>query len=184
MKYNENISVKKAIEIGIEAGLKKALEEIEKEKIKKKKQRYDRRLRNTDLLLKNYNNFVAHCENAIYTRKQLLENNAIDILDECEDLDYETYVKAIMRTKERTAIIVNHIKNVLEFYKFQAEKSREPERIRRVKVIKAIYFDKKKYEEIAEEMSLSVRTVKRDKKTAIAEISTLVFGIDGLKFDI
>lgn len=183
-KDSKVITTEEAIQIGVQAGVQKALEQIEKLKADKKKSRHHRRLRNTDLLLKNYNNFVSHCNNAIYTRKQLVENDIIDILDEVEELDQETHVKAIMRTKERTAIIVNHIKNVLGFYEYQAEKSGEPERARRANVVIGIYISNKKYEVLAEELSCSTKTIKRDKRTAIAELSTLIFGIDGLKFDL
>lgn len=178
----ETMPIEKIIEIGVQVGVREALERIKREKDQKAKSRYDRRLRNTDLLLRNYKNFVAHCKNAVYTKKQIQGQNAVDILDECEGMDEETYVQAVQRTKERTAIIINHVKLVMAFYKFSTERGNDQE-YRKYKVINGIYFEGKTYKDLAEELYCSTKTIERDRNAAIAELSTLIFGVDGLKLE-
>lgn len=175
------ISIDKIIQIGVQAGVREALDRINKEKEEKRKSRFDRRLRNTDLLLKNYNKFVAHCNTALYTSKQLKQANAIDILDEVEDDEDEVYVRSIMRTRERTYLIVNHIKRILGYYKYITKS--EPEKERKYRVIVGLYIDKKTYNQMAEELYCSTKTIERDRKEAIEELSVLIFGVDGLKLD-
>ncbi|EPR07664.1 hypothetical protein L323_19800 [Ruminiclostridium papyrosolvens C7] len=174
-------SIDKIIQIGVQAGVREALDRISKEKEEKRKSRFDRRLRNTDLLLKNYNKFVAHCNTALYTSKQLKQANAIDILDEVEDDEDEVYVRSIMRTRERTFLIVNHIKRILGYYKYITKS--EPEKERKYRVLVGLYIDKKTYSQMAEELYCSTKTIERDRKEAIEELSVLIFGVDGLKLD-
>lgn len=164
-----------------EAG-EEAARNILKDQEKRRIKRHDRRLRNTALLLKNYKNFVAHCNNAVFTSKQLKIYNAIDILDECDDLeDDEVYVKSIMKTKERTTIILNHINKILGYYKYTAKK--EPEKERIYKVIKGIYVDKKTYQGLSEELNCSTKTIERDRKEGVSDLSILIFGIDGVRLE-
>ncbi len=176
-----DISLEKIIEIGVQAGVREAMDRLGREKEERRKGRHDRRLRNTDLLLKNYKTFIAHCKTAIYTSKQLAENNAIDILDEIEDSDDEVYIQSIMRTKERTAIIVKHIKRILEYYRYLSRKDSELER--KCNVVFGIYIEKKTYRQMAEELYCSTKTIDRDRREAIEELSVLIFGVDGLKLD-
>jgi hypothetical protein len=177
-----DISLEKIIEIGVQAGVREALDRLGREKEERRKGRYDRRLRNTDLLLKNYKTFIAHCKTAVYTSKQLVGNNAVDILDEIEDSDDEVYIQSIMRTKERTAIIVKHIKRVLEYYRYISKKDSELER--RCNVVFGIYIDRKTYRQLAEELYCSTKTIERDRKESIEELSVLIFGVDGLKLEV
>ena len=58
-----------------------AVKQIEKEKQDKIRNRYDRRLRNTEMLLRNYNNFKEHADKAIY--------EDIEKEDVKEDMDYD-----------------------------------------------------------------------------------------------
>lgn len=167
--------------------VKQVLDEQDKQKYERAKRKRDRRLRNTDLLLRNYDNLITHIEYAVEDEKKLEEDteelledidNEIEI--ESED-EYEgIYIGAIKRTKTRTRIIVNHIEAALEFYK-QKSKNDEVSR-RRYNVIYKYYCEKKKIPQIAEELRLSEKTIGRDKKRAVEELSVLFFGIDGVKF--
>lgn len=78
------IATARGIEKGIEVGVRAAMDYITEEKEKARKSRYDRRLHNTRLLLKNYRSFKKHAEGAIYNAKQVKES-AIDILDGLDD---------------------------------------------------------------------------------------------------
>ena len=181
------VLIDRAIELGIKAGIKEALSRIEKAKQEKIKSRHDRRLRNTKLLLRNYNNFKMHCKNAIYTSKQVEEMHIEDILDECDDIDDEgLYVNSIKRTHDRTYIIVKHINRMLQFYRYSAERDNDENAIRRFKAIEMFYISNKKmtYEEIAEAFFVSEKTISRDIKKAIEELSVLIFGADGIKLEV
>lgn len=180
------ISLEKAIEIGIQAGVKEALERIEKANMERVTFRHDRRLRNTKLLLRNYNSFRLHCKNAIYTAKQLEDKHAIDILDEINNIEDESlYINSIKKTHDRTYIMVKHINRMLQIYKYSAERSKDENAIRGYKAIELFYLDKEKKsnDEIAKILGVSERTVFRDIKQAIEELSSLIFGIDGIRLE-
>jgi predicted DNA-binding transcriptional regulator YafY len=181
-----SVSIDKAIELGVQAGVKEALDRIEKANEERIKHRHDRRLRNTKLLLRNYNNFKLHCRNALYTSKQLNDMHAIDILDEVDTIDDETlYVNSIQKTHDRTYIIVKHINRMLLLYEYSAIKSKDENAIRGYKAIKLFYLslEKKSDDDIATELDVSKRTFYRDIKQAVEELSSLIFGIDGIKLE-
>lgn len=184
---NSVMSEEKAIQIGIQAGLKIALETIDKIKTEKMKARFDRRLRNTKLLLQNYRNLMQHCEDAIYE----IQNDPYEILDQIDDQEDDLYIESIKRTKDRTSIILNHINKMMDVYRLMAEKSNKQEELRRYKIIKAMYIDihtdgnneifEKNVEDIAEEHCINVRTLYRDRNLGMKQLSILLFGIDSLK---
>lgn len=162
---------------------------IEYDKVKKDtyKIRYDKRLRNTNLLLRNYRNFKIYCENAIYEELEKIKEqenlNIIEILDKMYDIDDDaTIVQSILKAKERTLIIIKHIDNCIKFYRYKAENSNNIELKRRVEVIERLYINDKilTFEEIAKELYISTKTVNRDRKRAIEELAPLIFGVDGI----
>jgi len=178
------IATARGIEKGIEVGVRAAMDYITEEKEKARKSRYDRRLHNTRLLLKNYRSFKKHAEGAIYNAKQVKES-AIDILDGLDDamLGNGNYVEGIKKSQQRTIIILHHIEEMLRFYKISAEQSGKAEETRRYRTIMAMYIDDEKLtaQEIAEKENVEARTVYKDITAAIKPISALIFGIDSLK---
>ena len=80
-KTIDELEIEDVIKLGINAGIN-YIKQQEELKIGKRK---DRRLRNTKLLLRNYRMLSAHCTSAIYDAKQVVDENAIDILDLMED---------------------------------------------------------------------------------------------------
>lgn len=182
-----DISIDRAMQIGIEAGIRIALERIQKEKEDRIKHRYDKRLRNTKLLLRNLNNFKAHCENAVYTSGQLRRENALDLLDEYEDIDDDIlYISSIKKTQTRTLIIIQHIERMLKFYKCIAENSNDENTLRRYKAINLFFLSDEKmtYDDIAEELNVSERTIFRDINRGVEELSSLIFGVDGIRLEV
>ncbi len=143
-------------------------------------------LRNTEILLKNYHSFKDHIENAIFTKEQLEDNDVSELIDdlynklESDDLDESTYIQSILRTKQRTQIILEHIQNAINFYESQSVNWPE-EKQRKLKVLKEIYINGKRPDEVAADLNYSVKTIFRDKKEAIRDLSTLLFGIDGVR---
>ncbi|MCC8136203.1 MAG: hypothetical protein LIO40_05995 [Ruminococcus sp.] len=180
------IATARGIEKGIEVGIKAAMDYIAEERERVRKSRYDRRLHNTRLLLKNYRQFRRHAKGAIYNARQVREN-AIDILDGLDDVMFDngSYVEGIKSSQQRTIIILHHIEEMLRFYKISCEQSGKPEEMRRYRTIMAMYIDdeKKTAREIAEMENVEDRTVYKDITAAIKPISALIFGIDSLKID-
>ncbi len=172
------------IRIAAEAGAKAALETLEKEKRKAQKSRYDSRLRNTRLLLRNYRMFKEHVDNAVFEAEQL-DENAIDILDLMWDYSGSSdfYVESIKKSVARTAIIVKHITEMLALYEAFCFRSPRPEDSRRYRVIEATYIDEAPMtvKQIADRESIDDRTVYRDIDAAVEKLSAIIFGIDGLK---
>ena len=174
-----------ALQHGIEAGLKSALEYMEKERKEQRKGRYDRRLRNTRLLLKNYRTFKDHVAGAVFNTKQIREN-AIDILDGLDDTyfsDDSLYIESIKKSQQRTMIILKHIDQMLRYYQIDSERSDKEEEMRRYRIIMATYIDdeRRSAEEIAYLENVEKRTVYKDITAAIKPLSALIFGIDSLK---
>lgn len=181
--------IEKMIESGVNEGIQKGLKQYDNMQKNKTKFRYDKRLRNTRLLLKNYRSFVEHCDNAKYLvenpiKKEIEKDNLkVQLFDDFYNLQDDAYIVAsILKSKEKTRIILDHINLCLDFFQAKAIKTNNQEMIRRYNVISDLYINETSmtYEEIAEIEHISQKTVNRDRKKAIEELSVLIFGIDGL----
>ena len=176
-----NITVDKAIQIGVQAGVREALDRIKLDKAEKCKYNKDRRLRNTELLLRNYTSLMEHYRRAVYTTEKVEDIDVNNLLDELEDKEEEIYIDAIYKTRARTRIMIDHIDSVFGYYEYKARRNNDINAIRRFEVIKLLYFENKKYHEVSLKLNCSTKTINRDRKLAIEELSTLFFGVDGLK---
>ena len=181
--------IEKMIESGVNEGIQKGLKQYDNMQKNKTKFRYDKRLRNTRLILKNYRSFVEHCDNAKYLvenpiKKEIEKDNLkVQLFDDFYNLQDDAYIVAsILKSKEKTRIILDHINLCLDFFQAKAIKTNNQEMIRRYNVISDLYINETPmtYEEIAEIEHISQKTVNRDRKKAIEELSVLIFGIDGL----
>ncbi len=174
------------IRIAAETGARTALETLEKEKKKVKKSRYDRRLRNTKLLLRNYRMFKEHTKNAVFETSDL-DENAIDILDMIYEYsgNDDLYVESIKRSVTRTSIILTHVRDMLRLYEAYCMNSPKPEDQRRYRVIEALYISDNPMtiKEVAKQECIDERTVYKDIDAACEKLSALIFGIDGMKND-
>ena len=183
MEEQKNITYEDAVKIGIREGIKY----IKDQEYYKTKKRYDRRLRNTRLLLKHYRKLKAHNKIADSSTNKIYEENAIDVLDDIEAIDdEEQYIQSLSRTKIRTLIIVGHINKSMEYYNSIC-KNQGKINERRYNIIKYIYVDPLEddaaptYEETSEHFGINVKTVGRDVRVAIEDLSALFFGVDGIK---
>lgn len=179
----ENLTYEEAVKIGVREGIKY----IKEQEYYKTTKRYDRRLRNTRLLLKHYRDLKVHDRLADSSSDKIYEENVIDILDDVEAIDDdEQYVQAISRTKKRTAVIIDHMNRALKYYETIC-KNEGPLNERRYKIIRYMYIDPTEndtiptYEEVSGKFNITIKTVGRDVKSAIEDLSILFFGIDGLK---
>lgn len=175
----ENLGILK--DIVLEA-TENAVKTIEMQRNEKVKNKYDRRLRNTETLLKNYNNFKEHIENSIYAASQIEDEHIQEEMDYDDEID-DRFVNSILKSKERTKIMVAHIDNCLKYYNLKCLASDREDIQRRIQVIQMLYTNKETmtYEEISEELNCSTKTVNNTKKAAVKELSALFFGIDGVK---
>lgn len=173
-----------AVQRGTEAGIKAAMDYLAEEKKQLKKGRYDRRLRNTRLLLKNYRSFRNYAKNAVYKASQLKEN-AVDILDGLDEYSFDDslYIESIKKSQQRTLIILNHIDEMLRYYKIDCEQSGKDEELRRYRIIVAYYINeqRKSAEQIAEDEHIERRTLYKDINIALKPLAALIFGIDSMK---
>lgn len=144
------------------------------------KSRHDRRLRNTKLLLENYNLLQDHCKNAVYDKEQIINLRAVDALDSFDACDNEAYIESIKKSTVRTKIILTHIDEMLELYKFYCEKSNRREDARRYRVLKAVYFEERRIQDVTDAEKIDERTYYRDLRVSREKLSALIFGIDGL----
>jgi len=154
-----------------------ALEFYKKEQERQNRLKKDRRLRNTKLLLRNYRKFKIHCDNNIHELEELKDPDSFEYLD-VDDLTIE----AIIKNKERTAAMVRYIDHMINIYRFLSEKSK-PEELRRFKIIHDLYIadDEKTVEELSECHKINKRSIYRDINKACEALSSLLFGIDGMR---
>ena len=142
-----------------------------------------RRLHNTRLLLRNYVMMKENCEEAVYRRTAAKSD--FDFFQELmsdRDRSDEMIIASIRESSERTALILSHIDKMIAVYKDYCSRSGDRER-RQYKVMKSIYMlkSKKTVRELAEEYSVTDRTIQKDREIAEERLSVLFFGIDGLR---
>ena len=176
-----------AIQKGVAAGVQAAADRLEEERRRERKGRYDRRLHNTRLLLKNYRALKHHALGAVYTGSKVNEirENAVDILDSLDDerIDDRLYIDSIKRSQQRTEIIIEHIDEMLRYWKIDCEQSGKEEALRRYRIIYDTYIGDGQVtaEELAQREHIEKRTVYKDIKAAMRPLSALIFGIDGIR---
>lgn len=186
--------IQKSVSVGIEEGVVKAVKKVEEMRDEKRQKQFDTRKYNTELLLKNYRNFKKHISNSVYSSEkvQKLEKEREEYkIDFDEPMD-DTYIKSILKSKLTTSLLLEQIDVFLNYYKIKCLNSRREEIRRRGRVIDLLYIAEKDeegnefekrltFEEIADIMHTSTKTINRDRKEAIKELSVLFFGIEGLK---
>lgn len=163
------------------AGAKVASDTMMVAQRKNEKERIDRRLHNTELLLRNYRTLKASCENAVYESK---DGEVSEMLEDIMAMKSDKVIVESIRTSaKRTALMVQHIDKMLDVYRIYCSKISDRDK-RRYKIIKALYISKTpmKIDEISKKYSVSKVTVYEDIKIAKERLSSLFFGIDGLKF--
>jgi hypothetical protein len=171
--------LEKAADVGARAGIDKYVEELKTSQRK----RTDRRLHNTKLLLRNYRMLEAHAENSVFGRTQMKET-AADILESMMNMyNDELVVESIRNSVTRTAIIVSHIRTMLDIYEVCCERSSNELDRRRYDIVYGLYIAEEKVlrKELAEKWSVSTDTTYSDEKIAIERLSALIFGVDGLQ---
>lgn len=178
--------IEQLINSAVEKGIEKGIERARNEERLREKITYDTRIKNTRLLLKNYRNFVKACKQATFTEKELETATVEEVLDKlfCQSYDEVTVVQSILTSKKRTEIILTHIERIINFYIFEAEQSKNDEKIRKAHILNDLYVEgkyKPKINAMSEKYHISERQIRRDANSAIEEIAVLMFGIDGIR---
>lgn len=149
------------------------------------KAKFDKRYKNTKLLLEHYRDFSDYGERAIYRIYEELDEDIVDIIELMEGRrsDSDGRIESIERGVMRTKVIMNHVNTMLEVYRKSCEQSPYNEEKRRWRVIEGLYLNKvpKSVQEIAEEEFVNERTVYKDIKAACKRLTALIFGIDGFE---
>lgn len=185
-KHDIGEDILRIIEKSVESGISEGMSRIEKQQEDRKRNIYDTRRYNTELLLKNYRNFKMHIDNSVYSSskvEKLMEEKKKFEIQFDKPMD-ETYIKSIIKSKTITAMLLEQIDTFLDYYTLKCLSSKREEERRKAKVIKLLYLDNKRrwtFEEVSDELHISTKTVNRDRKTAIKELSALFFGIEGIK---
>lgn len=179
MTKTESELIEKVSKISAKTAVEAALDFMEKEKQRQEAEKRDRRLRNTKLLLRNYRNLKKHCESIPEDLKTF--DNMI-ILDEFGTSELE--VESIKRSKQRTWLMVKFTERMLSVYEKLCKESNREEDLRRYQTIYHLYVsdEKQTAREVAECHNVDERTVYRDVDEACKALSSLIFGIDSLKF--
>ena len=178
--------IEKLVAEGVSKGVRQGIEQYKNEEKLKEKITYDIKIKNTRLLLKNYRRFEKACIQAVVTEKDLESATVDEILDKlyCTTYDEVTVVQSILTSKKRTEIIMSHIKKIINFYIFEAEQSKNDEKIRKAHILNDLYVEgkyKPKINAMSEKYHISERQIRRDANSAIEEIAVLMFGIDGIR---
>lgn len=171
---------KKQLETITAVATQTALEFFEKQKQEEEKKKYDRRLRNVKLLLRNYRSFRRHCEDVQLDVAELKRKLDLDEVD-----TDEFKIMSIMKNKERTLAMVNYIDQALKVYKAMADTSSEEQELIRYKIVYDLYIseNKKTIKDVAECQNVIERTVYREVDRVCKTLAVLMFGIDGIRFN-
>ena len=136
----------------------------------------DTRLRNTRLLLQNYNYFKAHADKSIYSSDQL---ESIDELGCIDDYKPHMLIQAIKKSSYKTYLILAHIDKMLKVYEIYANMGSEKSK-REYKVMIKYFLQGIKTSDIAHEFEVDDRTIQRDITDSVNHFSGFVFGFDSI----
>jgi len=157
-----------------------AIDAYRKEADKRRKAAFDKRLHNTKILMEKYRGFVIHSQSAVHEASQVEDDldfeNLLELMSNGDAKGLS--VESVRESTARTSIMVHHIDKMIGYYEYCCKQSKKPEDARRLRVIKALYIDedKKTPEELAEQEFVDVRTIYRDQKAALQQLSALIFG--------
>lgn len=152
----------------------------EEQKKQEIKARMDERTGNVRLLLQNYRKFKSYAQNAITNIKEA-KTVLADMMYEVSTLDNELKIESIIRTKERTLVMIAHIEKMMSIYKAWCYSCGEENAERRCNIVFDKYIVdctvKPSAERLAEKYSVERTTVFNDLNRAYEELGPIMFGI-------
>lgn len=164
---------KHQLQIISEAAAQEAIRAYEKNKVKMKKEQHDWKLRNTELLLKNYRKLKDHCSE-IDSEIEEFEGTIFEL--------QELTLESLMQYRYKTAKMLRHVDRMLIAYEWDCGHGSIEEE-RRYRILKNRYLaeDRRTVKELCEDLSVEQATIYRDTKRAIKDIAILLFGFDALE---
>ena len=161
------------------------IEKYKEEVERAKKTKFDKRLRNTKLLLRNFRELSQHSDSAIYEAAQVQDESLAEILEMMSGNfsgDNELYIDSIKKSSARTGIIIEHVREMMMLYESYCDRSQKPEDKRRYRTVNSLYIDEtpKNVQQIAREEAIDERTVYKDVDAACEKLSALIFGVEWL----
>ena len=173
------LTEKEIVKIAAEQAVKVTLETLKTQKKKERQERRDWRLRNTKLLLEHLQEFKDHADKSIFDVRKVLESSQEDIAAYTQQISEkrDVYVESVMLSAGRTATLIEDTERMLKLYRQECEQGSQ-EKQRRYRVLIACTIQKKSYQQIIDEESISKSTVFRDIDMAIEELSAMIFGAD------
>ncbi len=135
-------------------------------------QKTDKRLHNTRLLMRNYNNLKEHI-NSKDDKVEIIVNidNEVDFKS-----DY-VWLESVVRSKTRTVKMMKYVDDKL---KYLEKKYKEKQEYEKYNAFYLFYIDEMTNEDIQEKLSCGKNTVKRWRDSIINELSVLLWGIDAI----
>jgi hypothetical protein len=130
-------------------------------------------------LLKKYDVLMEHCNNAKFTPEDI--EIEIDRRVYAEMDEDDIYIKSILKTKTRTQIMINMIKNSISSLKKELDKK---DQMYKYDAIEYINFKGMTFDEAAIELNYNRETVRRWKNEIVRDLSVYLYGADGLDMDI
>ena len=89
----------------------------------------------------------------------------------------KTQINSIIKSKNKTNIILKHINTFLQYYEYKCNLSSREDVQRRYKVINYLYLSEEKMtqENLADFLHCNTKTIRNTKNIAIKELSALFF---------
>ncbi len=131
---------------------------------------------NTKKLLRDYKRLKAHAENAITDTSRSKPSDLKLVLAEVFDKRGYVKVEAIMTSKERTEVMLNHVDRMLEVY----EKECKEEASIKYELLKDFYIDRKKESEILNTRPVGKTSLYEKLREGIDDMTLLLWGLSGL----
>lgn len=167
-----------------QVGAKTAIDKVDSERNAEKLRVMDKRLHNTDMLLRNYQMFKLNLKESISSISEAQDD--YDVQEILSLMDSRTSgditVESIAKSKAKTAVIIDHIDTMLEIYKAFCDKSDDDLDYRRYSILMDRYINDPSLTitEIAKKYNVSKESVYGDLKIAKERMAALIFGIDGM----
>ncbi|WP_394869929.1 hypothetical protein [Clostridioides difficile] len=184
---NKGTNINLMIERVAKAAAEKAIQMYKVKLNEEATELYNRKIRNTKLLLKHYREFKKHIDNSVF--KVSCSGNAIEVLTTLADryVSEDLFVESISKSVSRTNVIIAHIDIMLKIYKEYCNNSNDIEQ-RRYRIIEERFIkevkhkkDRSSINKIAKRENIDTRTVYKDIDQACERLAALVFGVDGIK---
>lgn len=186
IKIGAEVGAKIGAEIGAKTGAAAAIEAMERAQDKYRQRQYDWKYHNTKLLLRNYRRLKKYFENAVISEEDAEEaDESFEVImrGASRAASEKVFVKSIQKSYITTKIIMTHVDKMLEVYEIMCKRSSRKDDARHWRVLEGLYIsdDYTTAGEIAKREDIDKRTVYRDVDICVADLTTLLFGVEGIE---